>query len=98
MSQKLHPVALVLTSHTDREAYEKTLRDLKQTYFNAGYGVLPDPNYFVTDADKAEKAAITAVFPHTKTLMCWFHVKKNIKEKFKGDLQLQTGKYQCFCC
>ena len=33
------------------------------------------------DAAKEEYLAMTSRFPNTVGLMCWFHLKKNVKDK-----------------
>ena len=40
-----------------------------------------NPKYIMQDALPASYAAAMTIFPNTTILMCYFHVKKNIKDK-----------------
>ena len=99
MSQKLHPVAFVFTSHLDITAFEKILVDIKNVYtITGGTPPFADPNYFIIDGDAAERAAIRSVFPQTSINMCYFHVQKNCKDKLRSNPEMQKRKYLYLSC
>lgn len=75
---RFHPVSFMLTSHetqVDFDEFYKGLINLAN-FFNIEY----DPEYIMQDACDASLNAIKNYFPNIISLMCFFHVKKNIKD------------------
>lgn len=79
MQHRFWPICFMISSHETTEDYTyffETLNKLcrlLQINFN--------PAYMVTDACKAMKNALQLVYPNCQTLMCWFHVKYNLRKK-----------------
>jgi hypothetical protein len=74
---QFHPICLMLTSHekySDFHLFYKGLVDLASK-FNLEY----DPDYIMQDACPASKKAILEFFKDIIILMCYFHVKKNVR-------------------
>ena len=88
---RFHPVSFMLTSHEtilDFDVFYMGLSDLA-VFFYIEY----DPEYTMQDACDASLASIRKLFPNVKCLMCFFHVKKNVKDNLlKQNLLLKEKK------
>jgi len=49
-------------------------------------GLEYDLEYLMQDACPASRKAVLNFFPNVKILMCYFHVKKNVRENIKSTL------------
>jgi len=78
---QFHPVAFVVTSHETTEDFKifyEALIDMCKTL-----KVKYKPVYIMQDACPASKEAILLFFPNVIILMCYFHVKKNVRDHKK---------------
>ena len=41
------------------------------------------PQVIVTDRDSTLMNAMKTIFPKSTNLLCWFHIDKNVKAKYK---------------
>ena len=76
-SGQFHPVTFTITSHETTEDFSSfyqaliaICKTLKIKY---------KPMYVMQDACPASKEAILKFFPDVIILMCYFHVKKNVR-------------------
>ena len=84
MNRRFFPLAFMICSHENSKAFIRFFEQLKALCSKLD---LPfDPKWFVTDACKATKKAISTVFKDCKTIMCWFHLKYNLR-KIKSTIQ-----------
>ena len=56
------------------------------------FGIEFDPEYIMQDACDASANTARRLFPEVKILMCYFHVKKNVKENVASDNLLPKEK------
>ena len=77
---QFHPVSLMLTSHEGQgdfcHFYEGLIKLCNQ------FEIEFDPDYLMQDACPASRLAVLKYFPNVKILMCYFHVKKNVRIYF----------------
>lgn len=83
IQHQFFPLAFMYTSHEETSDFEWFFRSFKNLCTKLEIEF--DPFYIVTDACKAMAAAIDKELPDTTLIMCYFHVKLNIKKK-KGKL------------
>jgi hypothetical protein len=80
INHKFFPIAFMITSHeteADFKWYFNTLKDLIYDVFSYKF----EPQYIMSDAASAIYNAAKSVFPNTIMLMCYFHVKYNVRKK-----------------
>jgi hypothetical protein len=80
-NDKFHPVAFVVTSHETTEDFKnfyEALIDMCKTL-----KIKYKPVYIMQDACPASKEAILLFFPNVIIFMCYFHVKKNVRDHKK---------------
>ena len=80
-SGQFHPIAYALLSHEcglDFEWFFNSLKTLTESL-----GIVLKPKYLMMDACDASWNAAAKVFPETTILMCYFHVKFNVKKHSK---------------
>lgn len=82
-SGSFHLVAFALTSHRREAQWTLFFNDIKETY-TAIFGSPPNVHFIMGDADRAQQNASNEVFPAAESLMCFFHVVKNCKDKLAG--------------
>jgi hypothetical protein len=77
------PVAGCWMSKEKEEDYHWALEQFKDIVWGINRPVaLELPSVFVTDNDQALRNALSVVFPESKTLLCFVHVKRNFEKKF----------------
>lgn len=79
MQHRFWPISFMLSSHETTEDYVYFFENLNNMCRRLDIEF--NPAYIVTDACKAMKKALELVYPNCQTLMCWFHVKFNLKKK-----------------
>ena len=102
VSRQFYPVCYMFTSHETTIDYINFFKALLDAF--SLIGVTFEPEYMIIDASNAMANAIKKIFPRCIILMCWFHLKQNLrKHKEKcGLLYKQTMKdvdalHQCSC-
>ena len=78
-----HVSFMCVTSHRRVEDYTEVLRRFKVSYNNVFQEEFV-PSFTMADGEKALREAISNLFPEANTLMCYFHVIKNVREKMIG--------------
>ena len=75
---RFHPVSFMITSHEKEEDFDVFYQGLVNLaeFFDIEF----DPEYIMQDACDASLNSILKFFPEVLPLMCYFHVKKNVKE------------------
>ena len=79
IERKFWPVAFMFSSHEqipDFEHFLNSLLNLCKTFQINFY-----PRYIIIDACSAMESAINKIFPSSILLMCWFHLKQNIRKR-----------------
>lgn len=84
INNAFHLIAFGFSSNENQDTYELGFSAIRDGMFEllheeAKFAVL------VSDAAMAIKNAFNSVFPDRKTITCWFHVKKNIREKLANN-------------
>ena len=87
---RFHPVSFMITSHEAREDFDVFYKGLVE--LADFFGIEFDPEYIMQDACDASLNAILNFFPEVTPLMCYFHVKKNVKEKVTKENLLPKEK------
>ena len=80
---RFHPVSFMITSHEtipDFDIFYGGMVDLADLF-----DIEFDPEYIMQDACDASLNTVKRIFPEVKVLMCYFHVKKNVKENVRND-------------
>ena len=77
----------MFTSHETKEDYSHFFSELNQTAFDI-HGICFDPEYIVSDASKSMANAINKHYKRCRILMCWFHVRYNLRKR-----KASMGKY-----
>lgn len=90
LNRHFHSVAFMYSSHEQIGDFEHFFRSFKNLCLD--FDLEFSPKYIVTDAWKASAAAIASELPNTLHLMCYFHVKYNIR-KCRND-SLPASMYQ----
>ena len=76
---KFHPASFMVTSHETEDDfslfYDNLINEAERLDVNY------EPEFIMQDACPASKNALIKFFPNVKFLMCYFHVKKNVREK-----------------
>jgi hypothetical protein len=49
-----------------------------------------EPEFIMQDAQAAARSAAVNAFPDVKILMCYFHLKKNVKENCKHLMENES--------
>jgi len=73
-----HLIAAMITSNETEEDFiyfYKALKELAEK-LNINF----EPKYVMQDAQRSSFNAVKEVFPDVKVLMCWYHVKANLKK------------------
>ena len=78
LSRKFFPVAFMFTSHEETRDYDYFFHEFKSLCRRLGIDF--DPSHMVSDACHASFNAISRHFPSCCILMCWFHLKQNIRK------------------
>ena len=81
----------MFTSHEQELDYIYFFNQLVKVFLKVD--VIFDPKFIVIDAAHAIANAIKQVLPNCVILMCWFHLKQNVrkhKSKIPVDLYHQT--------
>jgi hypothetical protein len=73
-----HPIAYMITSHEKEEDFEHFYKGLIECAESLDLEY--DPEFIMQDAQAASRSAVLKLFPNVNILMCYFHVKKNVKE------------------
>ena len=76
---KFFPIAFMITSHETSEDYTHFFAEFKKVakqVLNVDF----DPQYIMADAGSSIHNGIKANFPNTTQLMCYFHVRFNLKK------------------
>ena len=79
ISRRFHPVAFMITSHEQEEDFVYFFKSLLEIAVKCNVDLLI--NYIVQDACRACYNAVEKVFPENKIIMCWFHLKYNVKKR-----------------
>ena len=87
---RFHPVSFMITSHETKEDFDLFYAGLIELaeIFDIEY----DPEYIMQDACDASLNSIKEFFPEVIPLMCFFHVKKNVKDNIAADNMLPKEK------
>ena len=80
-SGQLHPIAFALLSHEREGDFEWFFRSLIS--LTDSLGIVLNPKFLMMDACDASWNAASKIFPDTSILMCYFHVKFNVKKHSK---------------
>ena len=75
---QFHPIAFFITSHETEDDFFIFYSELLA--LTNSLKIHFDPKFIMQDALPASYNAATRLFPNATILMCYFHVKKNIKE------------------
>ena len=67
-----------LLAHEDQQSFEWAFKEFKKAFGT-------HPHCIFTDGDKAMAAAIRSTWPHTKHLLCTWHLSQTIIKNTKGD-------------
>ena len=73
-------IGLAFIANEREPAYKQVLRWLKGLL---NQQQIPYPKTIMTDKEKALRNAVSEVFPETKTLICYWHVIKNIQGRLR---------------
>jgi transposase-like protein len=73
-------IGLAFIANEREPAYRQVLRWLKGLLDQQQ---IPYPKTIMTDKEKALRNAVSEVFPETKTLICYWHVIKNIQGRLR---------------
>ena len=75
---KFHPVSFMISSHETQQDftvfYQGLIKEAEKLDINY------EPEIIMQDACPASRNAILDFFPNVKFLMCYFHVKKNVRD------------------
>jgi hypothetical protein len=69
----------MFSSHEHKNDYLNFFMKIKTV--SQKFGVNFDPHYMIIDACKAIGFAIKKYFPKCTIIMCWFHLKYNIRKR-----------------
>ncbi|RNA19910.1 hypothetical protein BpHYR1_048720 [Brachionus plicatilis] len=81
LNGQFYPIAFALISHERSGDFDLFFGALKNV-FNS-MGILFSPTYMMMDANDASYIAVEKHFPNCIFLMCFFHVKFNVKKNSK---------------
>ena len=79
INRKFWPIGFMFSSHEQKEDYFKFFTKIKNIAKKCGVNF--DPHYMIIDACKAMAYALRKCFPKCTIIMCWFHLKYNIRKK-----------------
>lgn len=79
---KFFPIVYFCTSQRTGTDIEWCCAFLKRVLWET-FVVQFSPQFIMTDADNAQFNACVAQLPHSKILMCWFHVCQNVKARIE---------------
>ena len=74
---RFHPVCFMITSHETEEDFKFFYTGLVN--LAESFDVEYDPEFLMQDACPASEKAVKFFFPEVIILMCYFHVKKNVR-------------------
>jgi hypothetical protein len=86
------PICFIITSHEKTSNFIhffESLNAIAQKCLDFGF----QPRFIVTDACKAMNKAISKIYKECTNLMCWFHLKYNVRKRIHlvpKDLQKQV--------
>lgn len=83
-----HPISFMITSHESEIDFKIFFRAIKELAFDLNIEF--DSEFFIQDAQRACYNATKHIFPDATVLMCYFHVRLNIK-KHKHLMKNQTN-------
>ena len=78
VKRQFFPVAFMFTSHEETGDYVHFYASFKQLC--ARLKISFKPKYMMSDASKAMLKATKQCLPETTNLMCWFHLRMNIRK------------------
>ena len=79
INRKFYPIIFAITSHETNYDYAHFFDSLNSMLFEI-YDTNFNPEYIVVDASKAMYNAIKKYHPKCTVLMCWFHVRYNVRK------------------
>jgi MULE transposase domain len=82
-------VSFAFVSNERESSYEFVLKNLTDIYRQL---TLPSPKSILTDKDKALLNAVSKVFPQTDTMLCRWHINKNLLAKACPILPKETAR------
>ena len=74
---QFHPGAIMVTSHESEKDFVNLYEGLINLFDK--FDIEFEPEYLMQDACPASRNAVLKFFPNVKILMCYFHVKKNVR-------------------
>ena len=84
-SGQFHPIAVAVIKREREDDYKWFLNSMKCFCLqHLEINIESKIQYAMMDACDPEYNAVSAIFPKTIILMCWFHVMKNVKENLKS--------------
>ena len=86
VQHKFYPIAFGITSHESNIDYKRFLIELN-LMSNCILNYDFNPQYIISDASKSIGTAISSVYPKSKLIMCWYHLKANIKKHAPSDFK-----------
>jgi hypothetical protein len=78
VTRRFHPITYMLTSKEEEVDFHIFFTELIQIALSNK--IFFQPYYIMQDAAKASAAAVSKLFPGAYILMCWFHLKKCVKD------------------
>jgi hypothetical protein len=85
---QFHPVCYMITSHETEEDFNVFYEGLIQIADEMDLSY--EPEFIMQDAQAAARSAAVNAFPDVKILMCYFHLKKNVKENCKHLMENES--------
>jgi len=73
-----HLIATMITSNETEEDFLYFYRGIKALAEKLDLSF--EPKYLLQDAQRSSYNAVKEVFPDVKVLMCWYHVKTNLRK------------------
>ena len=82
-------VAFAFLSTEKQESYDFVLNNLANVYRQL---TLPPPKTILTDKDKALLKSINEIFPRTDSMLCHWHINKNLLTKARPIIRKETAR------
>ena len=86
---QFRPIAFQISLHENTDYYTRFVGTLKEYHIKVTKENW-EPKYVMSDFDESISNAITQIFPKSKQLKCFFHLKKNVKRKI-SELKLEDS-------
>lgn len=78
ITRKFHPISFMITSHEQENDFTHFWKSMLLVCSQFNVNLKCDMQYICIDASRSMYNSIEKNFPDTTSIMCWFHIRKNV--------------------